>query len=496
MMNDVITKKGSDMLCADQDIILYGSGRRCARILPLLLRAGISVKAIIDSGQAKWGTRINNIEIQAPSILRKYSNTTLCITVADETEQGQIRDALWHVYGFDPAYEIRYEDLALEAVMWVQKVKIGQTNYTKSSRDYIVFDCISGLGLGGIEEWTKGLCTELIKKGFDNVHIFTAAGKYQIEDMLVPVVDQVLDKDLYQFREDILGCILDYLTDLLPVTVITGKPEYFIEAADLLKQIAPDLVRIISVMHGGEEHLYKLYDKYAARTDFFVAVSEDIKRYLIARGVPEEKIATITCPVVCEEKLERVYTTDICQPVRIGYAGRIVVTQKRMDLMLKVIETLEARGVPYIFEIAGDGSYKAEMEKKVTANKWDGHVHFVGMMERAHIPEFWRRQDISVNIADAEGRSISQLEAMANGAVPVVTCTSGTREDICDGRNGYLVEIGDYAKIADRIAYLAEHRELLTEFGQNAHNAVCQKCQKEIHTKFWEELLRSGYGYH
>lgn len=147
--------------------------------------------------------------------------------------------------------------------------------------------------------------------------------------------------------------------------------------------------------------------------------------------------------------------------------------------MLKVIEELERKGVSYFFEIAGDGFYKAEIEKRVLDAGWDKHVCFIGVLGREWIPAFWRKQDIYVNIADSEGRSISQLEAMANGAVPVVTCTSGTREDISDGENGYLVEIGNYEKIAGRIAYLAEHRELLPDFGQKAHDAIYPKCQKE-----------------
>ena len=310
-----------DMLCAGQDIVLYGSGRRCARILPLLLKAHISIRAVIDSAQAKWGKLIDNIEIQAPSILQECRNTVFCITVADGMQREQIRTTLQHEYGYDLSSEIQYDDLALEAVLLSQKAKIGQIDFTERSNNHFVFDCISGLGLGGIEEWTKGLCTELIGEGYDNVRIFTATGQYQISDILKPVVDKVLDKNACQFKEDILESILDYLTDLLPVTVVTGKPEYFIEAADLLKQIAPDKVRIISVMHGGEEHLYQLYDKYREHIDFFVAVSEDIKRDLMVRGVSGERIATITCPVACEEKLEHIYTTDKCQPVRIGYAG-------------------------------------------------------------------------------------------------------------------------------------------------------------------------------
>lgn len=484
------------MLHAGQDIILYGSGRRCVRILHLLERAGISVKAVVDSDQAKWGTRIDNIVILAPSMLQKYKDITLCITVADPAGQEQIRAVLQHEHGYDLTCEICYDDLALEAVVLMQKAKIARTDYTKRHSHHVVFDCITGLGLGGIEAWTKGLCTELLKQGFDHLHIFTNTGRYQVPELLLPVVDQVLNRERLQFREEILECIMDYLTDLMPVTVIAGKPEIFLAAAALLKQIAPDQIRIISVIHGGEEHLYKLYDKYAAHTDFFVAVSEDIKRDLMSRGIPGESIVSITCPVACEEKPERTYTVDARQPVRVGYAGRIVITQKRMDLMLKVIERLEEKCVHYIFEIAGDGPYKAEMEEKVKTCGWDGHVRFVGLLEREHIPGFWRRQDIYVNIADSEGRSISQLEAMANGAVPVVTCTSGTREDICDSVNGYLAGIGDYARIAERIGYLAGHRELLPEFGRKAHDVVYPKCRTEVHTKFWEDLLESGYGSH
>lgn len=477
------------MLRAGQEIILYGSGRRCSRILPLLINARISVKAVVDSKRAKWGTRIDHFEVQAPSILRKCKDNVLCITVANQAEQERIREILQHEYEYDLAFEIRYDDLALEAVLLKYKAKIGRTDYAKDSTHRIVFDCGTGFGLGGIEAWTKGLCMELSERGFDNLHIFTDTGEYMIPDPLLPIVDQVLDRERLRFREDILDCIMEYLTNSLPVTVITGKPEIFLEAAALLKQIAPDQLRIISVIHGGEKHLYKLYDRYREQIDYYVAVSEDIEGDLAARGIPEGRIASITCPVACEEKLERAYATGAEQPVRIGYAGRIVVLQKRMDLMLKVMEALEKKGVPYIFELAGDGPYKAEMEEQVMNPGWDNHVRFVGLLERKHISEFWRQQDIYVNIADAEGRSISQLEAMANGAVPVATCTSGTREDICDGENGYLVEIGDYEGIADRIKYLAEHRELLPVMGQKSHDAVYPKCRKEVHTKFWEDLL-------
>lgn len=200
------------MLYAGQEIILYGSGRRCARILPLLIRAHISIKSVIDSNQVKWGKRIENIEILSPEILSGCKNTVVCITVADQAEQEKIRDMLRCKHGYDLRHEIRYDDLALEAVLLIQKAKIDQIDFTKNRRNHIVFDCISGLGLGGIEEWTKGLCMELLKEGFGNLHIFTDTGEYTVPDDLAPIVDKVLNKDSNRFKEDILDCIMEYLT--------------------------------------------------------------------------------------------------------------------------------------------------------------------------------------------------------------------------------------------------------------------------------------------
>ena len=198
---------------------------------------------------------------------------------------------------------------------------------------------------------------------------------------------------------------------------------------------------------------------------------------------------SITCPVPCDKVLSRGYTVDVSQPIKIGYAGRVVVLQKRMDLLLKVIEILENRDVNFCMEIAGDGPYREEMQRIVIEEGWDKPVHFLGALDRKDIPAFWKRQDICVNIADAEGRCISKLEAMAGGAVPVMTRTAGNPEDIMEGVNGYMVEIGDYGDMAEKINFLARYREMLPKLGLKAHDTVYPKCRREVHTAFWVKLL-------
>lgn len=83
-------------------------------------------------------------------------------------------------------------------------------------------------------------------------------------------------------------------------------------------------------------------------------------------------------------------------------------------------------------------------------------------MDRSNISTFWKNQDICVSTSGFEGRSHSIIEGMGNGAVPIVTATSGVRKDITDGVNGYIVSLGDYHTLAEQIEYLAQYRERLS----------------------------------
>lgn len=475
-----------------QEIILYGGGRRCIAILGKLREANIGIRAIVDSSESRWGEALEGIVIQPPFVIGQNLDSVLCITVKDAEEQERIRNDLREKYGSGFLKEICYADLEREATLLTTllryRAKADQIDFTKR-RPHIVFDCTSGLGLGGIEEWTKGLCLDLLMEGFDNVRILTDTGEYQIPDQLLGVVDREFDKERYRSKKQKTECIINYLMDLLPVVIVIGKPAIFLEAAVFLKQAVPDKVRIISVVHNGEEKIYGFYDRYRDYTDAYVGVSEDIKRDLVKRGVPSDRVFSITCPVPCDKVLTRSYVMDADQPIRIGYAGRVVVLQKRMDLLLKMIEMLESRNVNFCMEIAGDGPYREEMQRIVMEEGWDRHVRFLGVLDREDIPAFWTRQDICVNIADAEGRCISKLEAMAGGAVPVMTRTAGNPEDIMEGVNGYMVEIGDYGDMAEKIIFLAGHREMLPELGLKAHDAIYPKCRREVHTEFWVKLL-------
>ena len=107
------------------------------------------------------------------------------------------------------------------------------------------------------------------------------------------------------------------------------------------------------------------------------------------------------------------------------------------------------------------------------------------------MPDFWIKQDIALNLSDSEGRSLSNLEAMAAGCVPIVTDVPGTMEDVIDGKNGFVVSRGDYVGLTERIQFLYKHRDQLIVLGQQAKMDINPKINMEKHLDLWEKIFRT-----
>ena len=190
----------------------------------------------------------------------------------------------------------------------------------------------------------------------------------------------------------------------------------------------------MSVIHQGLPSVYRECSELNPYIDRYIAVSRDIQTGIEEYGVKREKVLHMTCPVKCIESYKRTYS--------------------------------------------------------IKEHSLDKKINLIGEIKKTEIADFWAKQDICINLSDFEGRSISIMEAMINGAVPVVTDTSGIREDIEDGINGYIVPIGDYTAMAMKIDYLANHRELLKIYGEKSHEIMKQKGSIDSHMRFWRNVLQ------
>lgn len=474
-------------------LILYGAGKRCRALCKILRWDNATILAIVDSDPANWGKNIEGNQVVNPDRIKEYQEAHICIAVADLYAVKEIRQVLRQVYHYDLKKEIGYHKLILDVYKKNYKIEQRITCQTPdvNKKETIMFDCYDGLGLGGIEAWTIDICEALLKR-YKDIFIISDNVTCNMPDSIKRNVISVDINHNEPFSLNTITNLIEAIMNKLPCKIITSKPDGVMLAAYLLKQYYPDMVEIISVIHGGNYRIYEEYMDLKECSDIYIGVSQDIRNDMILKGIKPEKVYSMTCPFPCEPILDRVYTEDAFSPIHIGYAGRMdgmKYSQKRMDLLLRLVEVLERDRIHYNMELAGDGPARKEMEEFVYGNGLHEKVHFSGRLNRSEISDFWKRQDICINLADYEGRSISIIEAMGNGTVPVVTATSGVKEDIMDGTNGYIVPIGDYFATAKRIEYLAAHREKLHTMGKLAHEMVYPKSLMETHLKFWEKIL-------
>ena len=480
-----------------EKLIIYGAGNRGKNLCELLMEVpDMDVFCVVDSDPKKWGKKLCGcFEIKTPETLRDVQGMRICITAHNSRAIQAIREKLDKEYQYDMGLEVGYEELVwpiFERDIRCQ-VSLGSKQGTS-----IIFDSYMGLGLGGIEAWTRDISTALVDRGWKDVRILSDQSAPPFLGRSMPVIDRaerVEDNGTEDGKKNFRN-LVGYFMKMAPCTIITSRPNVELMAACTVKRKYPEQIKVISVIHMGTLDTYRRYALFKEYVDLYIGVSQDIKDGMLEQGIAEDKVTAMACPFSCDKFLHRSYTTDRRSPICIGYAGRldsISPDQKRMDLILSLIGELADRHIHFKMEIAGDGPAKEAMERSVKEKGLEQKITFLGSVDREDIPDFWKRQDICINLSDFEGRSISVIEAMGNGTVPIVTLTSGIREDIEDGKSGYHVPIGDYRSMADRIQYLEKDRIRIKKMGQAAHDMIYPKSRSSSHLMFWEGVLKK-YG--
>jgi glycosyltransferase involved in cell wall biosynthesis len=118
----------------------------------------------------------------------------------------------------------------------------------------------------------------------------------------------------------------------------------------------------------------------------------------------------------------------------------------------------------YHFKIVGDGPCLPQLVDFFDKNKFANvSADFLGLVAHEKMTDIWAGSDVSILFSEYEGISISMLESMGQGCVPVVTDVSGSREAIIHGETGFIVRIGDVDSMAKIINTLELNRAVVEQ---------------------------------
>lgn len=462
---------------SSEKLMIYGAGSRGKKIGELLISVGVDIRCFVDKNADRveecCGCPVINL-----SDMCNFKKDYWTIAIADKHTKDKIENFL-----LDNGLVSRERRLDYNELMIFAFSKLFRNNSKKVTESRIIFGCANGLGLGGIETWSMNICSHL-KNGL-NVRLLTNQNLSFVRNDIRQCVDSVLDFEQFSVVTNAEN-LINYFEQCNNIVVTSQVDFVFLCSCGIKK--AGGSIKIVSVVHGGTDEIYQCYAKYLEYVDLFIAVSNDIKVGLIHEGVPHDRVIAVTLPVKVKKDLVREYTLDASEPLKIGYAGRLETEQKRVELIKLLTEELESKNCNYILEIAGEGSYKKQLMEDMASNP---RVKLVGRLNDDEIQQFWIRQDIAISVSDYEGHSISQMEAMANGVVPIVTNVSGVKEDISYGKNGFFVDKSDYKEMSKIIAMLDKNRDYLSKLGENAYKVITAKCNEEEHIEFWKRIFNS-----
>lgn len=112
--------------------------------------------------------------------------------------------------------------------------------------------------------------------------------------------------------------------------------------------------------------------------------------------------------------------------------------------VLDVFAALSAGWPEARLVVANDGSLRAELEARAQANPaLTGRVQFVGRLDATTQATWYSRARWYLSLPQSDSVSVSVLEAMAHGAIPILSDVPANRELVSDGHNGLILSASE-----------------------------------------------------
>ena len=275
-----------------------------------------------------------------------------------------------------------------------------------------------------------------------------------------------------------------------------------------VQDIFPDSLVGTGLTHEGSLiwKIGRMVEKITYRyADKIIVISEDFKKNIMAKGVPEDKIVVIynwvdqnkVVDVPREEnKLFDVYGLERSK-FYITYNGNIGLTQN-MDMLLEVAKELQEEYEDIHFVLVGNGAYLDEVKRKVADQQ----------LENVHLLPFQPYEDISHVFSLGDASLVISKPGVGANSVPSKTWSimSASRPVLANfdenelktiienNHCGIFTKAGDKEAFKESILTLYNHRELCQEYGRNGRKFVLDNLTREVGTQKYVDVIKEVCG--
>lgn len=235
--------------------------------------------------------------------------------------------------------------------------------------------------------------------------------------------------------------------------------------------------------------------------DKIIVISEDFKKNIMAKGVPEDKIVVIynwvdQNAVVDVPRSENIlfdrYGLDRSK-FYVTYNGNVGLTQN-MDMLLEVAKSLEANE-DIQFVLVGNGAYLEDV-KRIIAERNVQNVTLLPFQPYEEISHVFSLGDVSLVISKpgVGANSVpSKTWSIMSASRPVLAnFDENELKSIIEKNNcGIFTKAGDKVAFKDAILKMYQDRAMCKEMGCNGRKFVMENLTKEIGTQKYVDVIKS-----
>lgn len=158
--------------------------------------------------------------------------------------------------------------------------------------------------------------------------------------------------------------------------------------------------------------------------------------------------------------------------VKILFIGRLI-PRKGFQYVVRALPRIrELTDIPFEIEVVGSGAMRTHLDDLAATLKVSQLLKYVGTVPYSELHRSYQSADVFVLTSESEGMPCATLEAMACGLPVVTTDVPGNQEIVHEGKNGFLVPVGDTEKLAQALAWLIRDPALRRRMGTESRRIV------------------------
>lgn len=261
-------------------------------------------------------------------------------------------------------------------------------------------------------------------------------------------------------------------------------------------------IPLLVIFHGHDATDKKLLREYRKKykamfeyATYSIAVSEEMRKKLIAAGAIPEKLKLIPYGVDVDKFKNGINSTNINTFIAVG---RFTEKKGPLYTINAFYKALQKYPEAKLIMVGGHSGLYETCVKRVAELKIQDAVSFPGILNSDEIANLmghslaFVQHSITASNGDMEGTPLGILEASASGLPVVSTLHGGIKEAVIHGKTGFLVEEKDENAMAEYMIQLLKNVSLAREMGLNGRNHIIENHYQKKQIKKIYELAKAA----